>query len=91
MKANKAVYMTASVACGWAGAVIWGQGRQGVPYTRQHQFHVIEQERYAKTARKCRKSKRGTDRQTDRRTDEVTYRVACTRLKNENKTEKGKN
>ena len=26
---NKAVYMTASVACGWAGAVMWGAGAMG--------------------------------------------------------------
>ena len=32
MKANKAVYMTASVACGWAGAVMWWAG---AAYVRQ--------------------------------------------------------
>ena len=38
-------------------------------------------------AKKCQKSKHGTDRptdrQTDRRTDEVTYRVALHATKNE--------
>ena len=42
---NKAVYTTTLVACGWAGAVMWGvvRGGQGVPYTKQHQLQVVGQ------------------------------------------------
>ena len=42
LTSNKAIYMTASVTCNWAGAVMWGAG--SAIYTK-NQFHVIGQER----------------------------------------------
>ena len=61
---NKAGYTATLVACGWAGAVLekvtWASG----------------QELYAQKAKKCRKSKKGTNRPMDRRTDITGCRVA---------------
>ena len=79
---NKAV-ATASVACGWAGAVMWGAGAVGGAV---HTTTSVPSDWAGAVMRKplanAEKGNAGqTDRQTDRLTDEVTCRVACTRLK----------
>ena len=77
---NKAV-ATASVACGWAGAVMWGAGAVGgAVYTRAS----VTCDWAGAVIRKplaeymCDGPTNGPK---DGRTDRVTYRVACTRLK----------
>ena len=62
---NKAVYTTASVAYGWAGAALQVSSPSGV-----FLYCVIEQQ-----------TDRPTDRPADRQTDKGTCRVASSRLK----------
>ena len=81
---NKAV-ATASVAWGWAGAVMWGAGAVGgAVYTRASVTcdwaGAVMRKPLAEY--RCDGRTNGLmDRLTDRWTDRVNYRVACTRLK----------
>ena len=84
---NKAVYTKPSVACGWAGAVMWWAGAVGgaVHMTASVACNwagAVMQKLLAK----CRKANAGqTDRPTNRQTDIVPYRVALQATKNDEK------
>ena len=59
-KSNKARYMATLVAFGWAGAVL------------EKVTRASGQEPYAKKAKKCQRSKNGTNRPTNQPTDQPT-------------------
>ena len=81
---NKAV-ATASVACGWAGAVMWRAGAVGgAVYTRASvtcDWAGAVMQKLPAEYRCDGRTDGRTDRPTDRPTDRATYRDACTRLK----------